>query len=154
MKEGYAINPDTGRIISKTTAKYKKLVKLGKIDENEQKEQKEPKQPKQVEIVKEKVVETVKEQDLEPAFNEAKLQSKLADISTSMIKDNLKKVVESQKLSDAELDTMLKRMLYKKLCVEENKPKKKEKKEKPVKKTKKKAKFKVVSSSESESESD
>lgn len=145
MKEGYAINPETGRIISKTTAKYKKLVKLGKIDENEQKEQKEP---KQVEIVKEKVVETVKEQDLEPAFDESKLQSKLADISTSMIKDNLKKVVESQKLSDDELDMMLKRMLYKKLCIEKPKSKK------PVKKKKtKKPKFKVVSSSESESES-
>lgn len=149
MKEGYAINPETGRIISKTTAKYKKLVKLGKIDENEQKEQKEP---KQVEIVKEKPVETVKEQDLEPAFDESRLQSKLADISTSMIKENLKKVVESQKLSDDELDMMLKRMLYKKLCIQENKPKKKEKKTEKKKKSKK-AKFKVVSSSESESES-
>ena len=31
MKPGYALNPETNRIIKTSTAKYKKLVKLGII---------------------------------------------------------------------------------------------------------------------------
>ena len=53
----------------------------------------------------------------------------------------MKKVVKNQKLSDAELDIMLKKMLYKKLCLE---PKPKNKK----------AKHARHFQSESESESD
>ena len=72
-----------------------------------------------------------------------------------MIQKNLKKVVKAQKLSDAEMDDMLKRLLYKKLCMAEPmKPAKKEKPKKPKKKAKKKYKIVEPSSSESESESD
>ena len=67
-----------------------------------------------------------------------------------MIKDNLKTIVKSQKLNDKELDILLKKMLYEKLCLGKNTDKPKETKEK-----KKKKKFKIVEpSSESESESD
>ena len=89
----------------------------------------------------------------EPEFDESKLQLKLADISTDMIQKNLKKIVKSQKLSDAEMDDMLRRLLYKRLCLDE--PKESKKKEKPAKKKGNK-KFKLVEppSSEDESESD
>ena len=80
-----------------------------------------------------------------PEFNEKILQTKLADVSTDMIRDNLKTIIKSQKLSDKEMDMLLKKMLFDKLCLA--KPEKKEKK--------KKKKFKIVEpSSESESESD
>ena len=85
-------------------------------------------------------------------FNEKHLQTKLAEISTDLIRDNLKTIVKSQKLSDKDLDILLKKMLYEKLCLGKNtdKTKPKETKEK-----KKKKKFKIVEpSSESESESD
>ena len=80
-----------------------------------------------------------------PEFNEKILQTKLADVSTDIIRDNLKTIIKSQKLSDKEMDMLLKKMLFDKLCLA--KPEKKEKK--------KKKKFKIVEpSSESESESD
>ena len=45
MKEGYVLNPESGRIISKKTAKYRRLVKLGVIAEDESKEIEKPKEP-------------------------------------------------------------------------------------------------------------
>ena len=82
-----------------------------------------------------------------PEFNEKHLQTKLAEISTDMIKDNLKTIVKNQKLSDKDLDILLKKMLYEKLCLGKNTDKPKE--------TKKKKKFKIVEpSSSDESESD
>ena len=59
----------------------------------------------------------------------------------------MKQIVKAQKLTDAEMDTLMKKLLYKKLCIEEPTPKKVKKKKKP------KPKF-VVVSSESESESE
>jgi len=64
-----------------------------------------------------------------------------------MVADNMKKIVRSQKLSDVEYDTLLKKMLYQKLCMDAKKPRK----EKPKKKGKK---YKIVEPSESESDSD
>lgn len=126
------MNPLTKRFVKINSQKHKRLVVDGIL------------KPETL-ITAEKLPEKV---EIEPEFDEVKLQTKLVDLSTDLIKDNLKKVVKAQKLSDAEMDSLLKRMLYKKLCMEE--PKKKSK-EKPTKK-KKKSKFKVVSS-ESESES-
>jgi hypothetical protein len=134
MKSGYAMNPQTGRIISKTTAKYKKMVKQGLIIENDDIQKVE--KVKKVDVVQ-------SESDSEPEqFDESKLQSKLADISTDMIKKNLKSIVKAQKLSDKELDTMLKKLLYKKLCIE------------PEPRIKKKKKKRIIESSSEESESD
>jgi hypothetical protein len=85
-----------------------------------------------------------------PEFNEKHLQTKLAEISTDLIRDNLKTIVKSQKLTDKDMDILIKKMLYEKLCLKPDKPK-----EKKETKEKKKKKFKIVEpSSESESESD
>ena len=121
----HAINLESGRLIKKSTAKYKKLKKLGKVKEIEE----EP----------EKAIEP------EPEFNERDLQVKMAELTTDMVANNMKQIIKNQKLSNSEYDILLKKMLYKKLCIDE-KPKK-------VKKTKKgKKKFKIVEpSSESES---
>ena len=81
-------------------------------------------------------------------FNEKHLQTKLAELSTDLIRDNLKTIVKSQKLSDKDMDILIKKMLYEKLCMKPDKPKE-------TKEKKKKKKFKIVEpSSESESESD
>jgi hypothetical protein len=67
-----------------------------------------------------------------------------------MIKDNLKTIVKSQKLSDKDMDILIKKLLFEKLCIKPDKTKPKETKEK-----KKKKKFRIVEpSSESDSESD
>ncbi len=96
-------------------------------------------------LVRDGTLPPASEQPETPEFNEKNLQTKLADVSTDMIKDNLKTIIKSQKLSDKDLDTLLKKMLFDKLCIA--KPEKKEKK--------KKKKFKIIEpSSESESESD
>ena len=80
----------------------------------------------------------------EPEFNERDLQVKMAELTTDMVANNMKQIIKNQKLSNSEYDILLKKMLYKKLCIDE-KPKK-------VKKTKKgKKKFKIVEPSESES---
>jgi hypothetical protein len=75
----------------------------------------------------------------------------MAELTTNMVADNVKKIVKSQKLSDVEYDTLLKKMLYQKLCMadEPKKPEKKKQQKKPKKK------FKIVDpSSSEESESD
>lgn len=132
------LNPRTNRFVKVNSQKYNRLVAEGVIKPIEKVKQTETVLP----------TETMKPTP-EPEFSEGKLQSKLAEISTDMIKDNLKKVVQAQKLSDEQMDVVLRKLLYRKLML--NEPKKKEI---PVKKKKKKkAKFKVVSSSESESES-
>ena len=146
----YAISLKTNRLIKKSTANYRKLKKLGMVREINEVEESTP-TPKTVEPTPEPVLDVSTAKQPTPEFDEAKLQMKLGEISTDMIQKNLKKVVKAQKLSDAEMDDMLKRLLYKKLCMAE--PTKPAKKEKPKKKAKKK--FKIVEpSSESESESD
>jgi hypothetical protein len=122
----YAKNLETKRLIKKSTAQYRRLKKLNLVEEIAEPVEPEPVEPEPVEH--------------EPEFDEVKLQTKLASISTSLIRSNLKKIVKAQKLSDTELDDMLKRMLYKKLCLTPSEPKKKVKKKK------------IVVSSESESD--
>ena len=142
----YAISLKTNRLVKKSTANYRRLKKLNLVKEVEE----EP-----VAVVHnttpEKSAEPAESEPTEPEFDERDLQLKLADISTSVVKKNMKQILKNQKLSDYEYDMLLKKMLYKKLCLDEPKE---SKKPKPVKK---KAKFKVVvpsSESESESESD
>jgi hypothetical protein len=142
----YAISLKTNRLVKKSTANYRRLKKLNLVKEVEE----EP-----VAVVHNTTPEKSAEPEAKPAepeFDERDLQLKLADISTSVVKKNMKQILKNQKLSDDEYDMLLKKMLYKKLCLDE--PKESKKKPKPVKK---KAKFKVVvpsSESESESESD
>ena len=135
MSNEFAINCKTGRLLKKSTALYRKLKKLNLVKEIENEE------PKAVEV---KAVEV----NVEPVeYDPKRLQEKLADISTDLIKDNLKQIVKAHKLSDNEMDDMLRRLLYKKLCIEQPKPKEEKKK-------KKKSKFKIIESSSSDSESD
>jgi hypothetical protein len=84
-----------------------------------------------------------------PEFNEKHLQTKLAEISTDLIRDNLKTIVKSQKLTDKDMDILIKKMLYEKLCMKPDKTKPDK-----TKSEKKKKKFKIVEPSSSESESD
>ena len=139
-KSEFAINVNTGRLIKKTTGLYRKLKKLNKVKEIEDGEQPKVKEPdvKAVEVVKQ-----------EEPFNEHKLQMKLADISTDLIKDNLKQIIKNQKLNDDDFDVLLKKMLFQKLCIADPKQPKQ-----PKEKKKKKSKFKIVEPSSSESESD
>ena len=123
------LNKRTNRMVKVGTQSYRNALRSGDI---------EP--PKTVEAIEPEPVE-----EPEPEFSESKLQKKLADISTNMIKDNMRQIVKAQKLTDTEMDDMLKKMLYKKLCIEE--PKKKVQ-------IKKKKKFKIKEPSSSESESD
>lgn len=139
-KSEFAINVNTGRLIKKTTGLYRKLKKLNKVKEIEDGEQPEVKEPEV------KAVEVVKQEE---PFNEHKLQMKLADISTDLIKDNLKQIIKNQKLNDDDFDVLLKKMLFQKLCIADPKQPKQ-----PKEKKKKKSKFKIVEPSSSESESD
>ena len=131
------LNPKTNRFVKIGSQGYKRLVREGTIQAVEPVETK----AKPIPIKRELTPEP------EPEFDEAKFQSKLAEISTDMIQKNMKKIVKNQQLSDKELDMMLKKMLYKKLVLEQLKPL-----TKAVKK--KKSKFKLVEPSSSESESD
>ena len=149
MKEGYVLNPESGRIISKKTAKYRRLVKLGVIAEDESKEIEKPNEPTPKTVkFEEPVLAVSTAKQLTPEFDERDLQVKMAELTTDMVADNMKKIVRSQKLSDAEYDTLLKKMLYQKLCIEPKKPAKKKQGKKKGKK------YKIVEPSESESESD
>ena len=139
-KNEYAINLNTGRLIKKSTSLFKKLKKLNKVKEIEDGEQ-----PKVIEP-EVKAVEVVKQEE---PFNEHKLQMKLADISTDLIKDNLKQIIKNQKLNDDDFDVLLKKMLFQKLCIADPKQPKQ-----PKEKKKKKSKFKIIESSSSESEID
>ena len=121
-------NPLTKRYVKIGSPAHKRLVRAGTLPAVEQPETPSP-APEA------------------PEFNEKKLQTKLAELSTDMIKDNLKTIVKSQKLSDKDMDILIKKLLFEKLCLKPDKPKET--------KEKKKKKFKIVEpSSESESESD
>jgi hypothetical protein len=147
----FVINTNTNRLISTKTALYRKLKKMGQVKDIEK-----PKAP-QVEVEQvvlepeKKVIRKAPEPtESEPEFSEHDLQHKMAELTTGMVADNMKRIIKSQKLSDIEYDALLRRMLYKRLC--ENEPvKPAKKKEKPAKKKGKQ--FKIVEPS-SESESD
>ena len=127
MKEGYAINPQTSRIIKKSTAKYKRLLKLGLIVENE------PTPETKVEPEPEKVSSPP-----EPVS----LKSEIAKTTVNIVKENINSFRD---LNKEDTDKLLRQLLIDKLCLK-----------KPTK-SKTKSKFKLKPpppSSESESESD
>jgi len=168
MDNPYAINLNTNRLIKKTTAKYKKLYKLGRtreINDNDVGTS-----------VPETVPPTPPEPEPEPVltttpptspthpahqkYTEEKLQRLLTEKSTDIIQQNLDRFSNTAKLSDQQLDDLVKQMLYQKLVGQEKplkktKTKKKVTIAKPVKKKKKKYKLKdIETSSEEESSSD
>ena len=126
-------NPLTKRYLKIGSPAHKRLVRSGVLPPVEQPE----------------IPQTPEALGIPIEFNEKHLQNKLAEISTDLIRDNLKTIVKSQKLSDKDMDILIKKMLYEKLCIKPDKTKPKETKEK-----KKKKKFKIVEPSSSESESD
>ena len=145
----YAISLKTNRLIKKSTANYRKLKKLGMVREiNEVEEDASTPTPKTVEPTPEPVLAVSTAKQPTPEFDERDLQHRVADLTTSMVADNMKKIVKAQKLSDTEYDTLLKKMLYQKLCIEPKKPAKKKQGKKKGKK------YKIVEPSESESDSD
>lgn len=134
----YAISLKTNRLVKKSTANYRKLKKLNLVKEIDQTESPPPMKPPSPE----RVESTEPDEPVE--FNERDLQNKMMDISTSVVKKNMKQIIKNQKLSDDEYDMLLKKMLYEKLCLKE--PKKQPKK--------KKAKFKIVEPSSESSDSE
>jgi hypothetical protein len=126
------LNTRTNRMVTPGTQAYRNALKAGDL--------------KQTPTPTPTPEESEPEQEIdEPEFDESKLQTKLVELSTDMIQQNLKKIVKSQKLSDHQMDLLIKKMLYQKLCFGE-----------PIKpiKPKKKKKFKVIEPSSSELESD
>ena len=154
----YAISLKTNRLISKSTANYRKLKKMGLTKEiGDSDEATKPTKPQPTPEVKQQPQEKPEPQGKpeqspeEPEFDEKALQHKIAELSTSMVASNVKQIVSSQKLSDKEYDTLLRKMLYRKLCIDSpNEPKVKPKKTK----AKKRAKFRVITPQPSESESE
>jgi hypothetical protein len=162
MKKGFILNPQTNRVISTSTAQYRKLVKLGVIiEETEPQEVEKVEKVEKLKPQKEKVEKVEKVEKLKPQkekvekveeYDEAKLQNTLADLSTDLIKENMKAIVKAQKLSDDELSILLKKMLFSKLCGDGT-----ENPSKAAPKKTKKSKFKIThkqTSSDEESESD
>ena len=139
----YAISLETNRLIKKSTANYKRLKKLNMVREIEPTEKPTPTPtPKPTIEPMEKPT---------PEFDERDLQVKMAELTTDMVAENVRKIVKSQKLSDAEYNTLLKKMLYQKLCV--NEPTSKSTKSKISVKSTKKKKYKIVEPSD-DSDSD
>lgn len=91
-------------------------------------------------------------------YDEARLQTKLSEMTANAIQTNFDQLA-NENLTDKQIDKLLKKLLFQKLCIDQ--PTRKEKNPKKVKtksKTKKK-RFKVItpppsSSDQSESESD
>ena len=133
----YALSLKTNRLVKKSTANYRKLKKLNLIKELDAVEpvpaETPPPSPEPEPV-----------EHVEPEFSERDLQEKMIELTTNMVADNVKKIVKSQKLSNEEYDALLRRMLYKKLCIDPEPTKTKTKKGKKAKK-----KFKIVEPSES-----
>jgi hypothetical protein len=136
MKSGFCINPQTGRIINKKTAKYRRLVKLGEIVEEE---------PKVIKQILPKVEEVKKVEEVEFVPD---IKPQLAEITTDIVKENKAKL--AQELTPKQMDALLRKMLYDKLCLTPKKNKKQPKKK--AKKTR--FKLKEPSSSEEEFQSE
>ena len=126
--EGFATNVNTGRLISKSTALYKRLKKLGQTTE---------------------IAPTAAPPTPEPTPAPTPLREKVIEAATDIIADNKKAFA---KLSQQDSDDLLKRLLYEKLCITPKTAKPPP--SKPSKPSKKKKKYVVSSSEESASESD
>ena len=89
-------------------------------------------------------------------YDEARLQTKLSEMTANAIQTNFDQLA-NENLTDKQIDKLLKKMLFQKLCIDQ--PTRKEKKPKKTKSKTKKKRFKVItpppsSSDQSESESD
>jgi hypothetical protein len=127
--ELYVLNPKSQRYISRTSRLYEKLVKQGVIVEPVIKPTPPP----------EPVAPLVKPPS--PLL----LKRSLAKVAVNVIAENRSQLAGTKDLDDDQVDQLLKRLLYEKLCI------KKPKRAKSKAKAKKKKKVIVPSSSEEES---
>ena len=112
MNTLYVENPQTGRLIKRTTAKAKKLVKLGLIVL--------PPEPK-VEAVKEPEPTPTPEPEPEPVS----LKTEMAKTAVSLVKENKDAFRD---LSQDDTSALLRKLLIDKLCPKKTKEPKKPKK--------------------------
>lgn len=99
------LNPDTNRYIKVNSQKHKRLIKEGKLPPYEPPPPPAPPSPSR------------------------SARKKLARIATDVASENQRALTDD--LSDSQMDALLKKMLYAKLCGKPKKPKKKKKKPRP-----------------------
>ena len=92
------INPRTKRFVKVGSQSYKRLVREGIIV---------PEQPDTKQEDNTQHLDS--EPETEPEFDESLLQKKMANISTDMIQKNMKKIVKAQKLTDKDIDLLLRK---------------------------------------------
>lgn len=159
----HVLNPETNRYVKVGSRAYERLVKSGDIlpqftkseplDEENEEVEIEPitipvSQPVKIPIVKKRVARNKKVLNKKKSQPVVKTREKLIQNVIPQILPQARNINED--LSDEQVDRLLKKMLYNKLCVDES-HKIKKKKRKPKSKRKKRY---YSSSSESESESE
>jgi len=153
MNGKYALNPRSGRLIKKSTALYRKLVKLGEIIEHEEDDTtKKTTKPEMIMMkpTKPEMIMMEPQVDGKTITMEPKVDGKTyddIDMKKKLDKE-LRDIVQSHSqkfksdLTQDQTDNLLKKLLYKKLCVSD-------KRKKP-----KKSKYVALLSSDSEQDSD
>ena len=162
MNNKYALNPRSGRLIKKSTALYRKLVKLGEIIDHEEDDTTKTTKPEMIMMkptkpemimMEPKVLGSpipMKPQKIEKtiAMNVEKDEEHMYDMKKKLDKE-LRDIVQSHSqkfksdLTQDQTDNLLKKLLYKKLCVSDKRRKKP-----------KKSKYVALLSSDSEQDSD
>ena len=135
----YATNLNTGRLISKSTALYRRLKKLGQTAELPAAPAPPAPPPSPA--------PPAPPPSPEPEPAQAPLREKVIDAATDLIAENKKQFA---KLNQQDSDELLKRLLYEKLCIDTTMKASKA----PPPSKKKSKKYVVESSSEEETESD
>jgi hypothetical protein len=138
----YVMNPKTSRYVKRSSRIGQRLLKSGAIKPIKPKPPPEP----------EPVVE-IPPQPVE-AIPQPNLRRMLTEASSEMIAENRSQLENTEDLSDKQVDKLLKKLLYEKLCVSKpSKSKARKAKLKAKKKAKRRFKIREPSSSE-ESDSD
>ena len=147
------LNPRTQRFVKIGGASYRKAIKNGDIIPPSMKNVKPVEQP----AVEQPVPSPIQPPEIE--YDESRLQDKLSEMTANVIQTNFDQLA-NENLTDKQVDKLLKKMLFQKLCIDQptDTLKVNPKKVKTKTKTKKK-RFKVItpppsSSDQSESESD
>jgi len=144
------LNPRTQRFVKIGGPSYRKAIKNGDIIPPSMKNVKPVEQPDPIEPIQHPEIE----------YDESRLQDKLSEMTKNVIQNNFEQLA-NENLTDKQIDKLLKKMLFQKLCIDQptDKLKVKPKKTKKVKTKTKSKRFKVItpppsSSDQSESESD
>jgi hypothetical protein len=142
MNPLYCLNPETGRMLKKDTAKYRRMVKTGIIVETKTPEtHKTVETPETTEKVK--TTDNVKITEEKPPL----IKAKLVELGVDLVDKNR---TDFQDLNEKETTKLLRRLLLERLAPSEKEKNTKEKK----KQKKKKKKLIKVESSDSDSDSD